>query len=50
MKLLLDNCVWGGALDELVKHGHDVEWVGNWNEDPGVLKFFHEHCFKTECS
>ena len=35
MKLLLDNCVWGGALDELVKYGHDVVWVGNWNEDPG---------------
>jgi len=35
MKLMLDNCVWGGAVDELAQNGHDVIWVGNWNEDPG---------------
>jgi predicted nuclease of predicted toxin-antitoxin system len=35
MKLLLDSCVWGGALDALRDAGHDVEWCGNWSKDPG---------------
>lgn len=35
MKLLLDACVWGGALAELAASGHDVLHVGSWNEDPG---------------
>src|SRR5205814_2069592 len=35
MKLLLDTCVWGGALAELQAAGHDVIWAGNWDEDPG---------------
>jgi predicted nuclease of predicted toxin-antitoxin system len=35
VKLLLDTCVWGGALKELEAAGHDVEWAGNWPEDPG---------------
>ena len=35
MKLLLDACVWGGAVEELQAHGHNVVWVGDWESDPG---------------
>lgn len=35
MKLLLDTCVWGGAVKELIAAGHDVVWTGGWAEDPG---------------
>lgn len=35
MKVLLDTCVWGGALKEIRSAGHDVIWAGDWEEDPG---------------
>ena len=35
MKVLLDTCVWGGVSDLLRDAGHDVDWVGEWPEDPG---------------
>lgn len=35
MKVLLDTCVWGGALLEVQTAGHDVIWSGEWDEDPG---------------
>ena len=35
MRLLLDACVSLTALDHLAGAGHDVEWVGNWAQDPG---------------
>jgi len=35
MKLLLDTCVWGGALKRLEAAGIDVEWTGSWTKDPG---------------
>jgi predicted nuclease of predicted toxin-antitoxin system len=35
VKLLLDSCVWGGALVELRAAGHDVDWAGGWPQDPG---------------
>lgn len=35
MKLLLDTCVWGGALKVLKDAGHDVIWTGAWLKDPG---------------
>lgn len=35
MKVLLDTCVWGGAVAELRSAGHDVVWVGEWADDPG---------------
>ncbi|VAX06644.1 FIG00874156: hypothetical protein [hydrothermal vent metagenome] len=35
MKLLLDTCVWGGALDEIKLAGYDAVWAGDWREDPG---------------
>ena len=38
MKLLLDACVWGGSRNELEGSGHDVEWAGDWPEDPKVSK------------
>ena len=36
MKLLLDACVWGGAVAELLAAGYEVQWVGEWPSDPGV--------------
>lgn len=38
MKLLLDSCVWGGALKTLQDAGHDVVWSGNWSKDPGDME------------
>jgi len=35
MKMLLDTCVWGGAIKTLEASGHDVIWSGDWSEDPG---------------
>ena len=35
MKLLLDTCVWGGAVAPLKAAGHDVVWAGDWPTDPG---------------
>ena len=35
MRLLLDTCVWGGVVVELEAAGHDLDWVGNWDQDPG---------------
>jgi len=35
MKVLLDSCVWGGALAEIKSAGHDTAWVGAWDRDPG---------------
>lgn len=46
MKLLLDTCVWGPAVDELRRAGHDAEWVGTWEKDPGdraILQHAHDH-------
>ncbi len=33
--ILLDSCVWGGALQALSDLGHDVVWTGSWAKDPG---------------
>jgi predicted nuclease of predicted toxin-antitoxin system len=35
MKILLDTCVWGGAVKILRDYGHDIVWAGDWSEDPG---------------
>jgi predicted nuclease of predicted toxin-antitoxin system len=35
VKALLDTCIWGGAVTELVAAGHDVLRTGDWTEDPG---------------
>lgn len=35
MKVLLDSCIWPGARDRIAAAGHEVEWVGAWNADPG---------------
>lgn len=45
MKVLLDTCVWGKAKDELSRAGHDTEWAGDWDRDPGddeILRLAHE--------
>lgn len=33
--ILLDTCVWGGALPVLIDLGHDAVWSGLWEKDPG---------------
>ncbi|TVQ32449.1 MAG: toxin-antitoxin system, toxin component, PIN family protein [Wenzhouxiangella sp.] len=46
MRLLLDTCVWGGAVEELRDAGHDVVWTGDWSSDPGdgpILAYAHEN-------
>lgn len=35
MKVLLDTCVWGGAVSDLRSAGHDAVWSGDWEKDPG---------------
>ena len=35
MKVLLDSCVWGGAVETLRDAGHDVAWAGSLPIDPG---------------
>lgn len=35
MKVLLDSCVWGGAREDLAAAGHEVDWSGSWESDPG---------------
>jgi predicted nuclease of predicted toxin-antitoxin system len=35
MRVLLDACVWRGAGEVLRALGHEVEWAGDWSEDPG---------------
>ena len=34
-KSLLDACVWGLAAEKLRIDGFDVEYVGEWDSDPG---------------
>lgn len=46
MKLLLDTCVWGGAVNELRNAGHDVIWTGDWSSDPGdreIMRYAFEN-------
>jgi predicted nuclease of predicted toxin-antitoxin system len=38
VKRLLDTCVWGGAVRQLTALGHDVDWLGSWESDPGDLE------------
>lgn len=45
MKILLDTCIWGGALEALKAAGHDVIWAGAWDVDPGddeILAHAHQ--------
>jgi predicted nuclease of predicted toxin-antitoxin system len=35
MKLLLDKCVPSITYQEILKKGHDVDWVRHWPQDPG---------------
>jgi predicted nuclease of predicted toxin-antitoxin system len=35
MRLLLDTCIWGGAVPELKAAGHDILWAADWQRDPG---------------
>lgn len=45
MKILLDTCVSGNAVEELIRDGHDVVWSGSWPKDPGdveILSIAHK--------
>lgn len=45
MRFLLDSCVSGQLKQALTAEGHDVEWCGDWPQDPGdgaVLAYAHE--------
>lgn len=35
MRLLVDSCVWAGAVPPLRAAGHDVDFVAAWPHDPG---------------
>jgi predicted nuclease of predicted toxin-antitoxin system len=35
VRVLLDACLWGGALEDLKSARHDVLWAGDWDQDPG---------------
>jgi predicted nuclease of predicted toxin-antitoxin system len=42
---MLDTCVWGKAKEALSGAGHDTEWAGDWDRDPGdeeILRVAHE--------
>lgn len=41
-RLLLDTCIWGGAVPVLRSHGHDVIWTGERDTDPGDLAILTE--------
>lgn len=36
-RILLDTCVWGGAIEPLQQMNHEVDWAGQWEPDPGDL-------------
>jgi predicted nuclease of predicted toxin-antitoxin system len=38
LKVLLDTCVWGGAVKVLRSAGHGVVWSGEWKADPGDVE------------
>jgi predicted nuclease of predicted toxin-antitoxin system len=45
LRFLLDSCVSGQLKQVLTAEGHDVEWCGDWQKDPGdgaVLAYAHE--------
>lgn len=45
MKFLLDTCISGRTAEELKEAGHDTEWTGAWETDPGdekILAYAHE--------
>ena len=46
MRVLLDSCVWGGAVAALREAGHDVDWTGSWPADPGDERIL-EHALAT---
>ena len=40
MRVLMDSCVSGRAVDVVRAAGHDVVWAGEWPEDPGDEQIF----------
>ncbi len=35
MRVLLDSCVAGLAVEVIRQAGHDASWAGDWSQDPG---------------
>lgn len=46
MKVLLDACISESTIQPLREAGHDVEWVGSWNRDPGDREIL-EYAFRN---
>lgn len=46
-RLLLDTCVWDGAVAPLAELGHDIVWTGLWPEDPGDSAIL-DYAFKED--
>ncbi len=43
--ILLDSCVWSGALPVLSDLGHAAIWSGSWDKDPGDIAILAAaHC------
>ena len=52
MRVLLDSCIWPGVKEGLARAGHQVEWVGDWESDPGDAEILahaarHGHAIVT---
>ncbi len=46
MRLLVDTCVAGSVVYALRSAGFDVEWVADWEQDPGdssILRYAHKY-------
>jgi predicted nuclease of predicted toxin-antitoxin system len=46
MRVLLDTSVAGHAKDALEEASYQVEWVGDWPQDPGdadILRYAHDN-------
>ncbi len=41
MRLLADSCVAGSVVMTLRSAGFDVEWVADWEQDPGDSSILH---------
>jgi predicted nuclease of predicted toxin-antitoxin system len=46
VKVLLDGCVWGGAVAALRAAGHEIEMTADWPTDPGDEQVL-EHAFQN---
>jgi predicted nuclease of predicted toxin-antitoxin system len=50
VKVLLDTCVWGGAMKTVAAAGHDVIWAGSQERDPGDAEILARRLRNSWCS